>query len=148
MLHRQHAVVEDGVRNGKAMGLRNLPSKTWQVNCGWILAASIAADLAAWTRLIGLYDQEGPHAAVPQTLRYRPLHLPARLTTHARQRTLKISPGGPEGSLPDLLRTAPRSARTSLTSTTTPTARKENHPGAVGAGAARRHRAARPACRK
>jgi hypothetical protein len=28
VLHRQHAVVEDGVRNGKAMGLRNLPSKT------------------------------------------------------------------------------------------------------------------------
>jgi hypothetical protein len=32
--HREHAVVEDGVRAGKAMGLRNLPSKTWQVNCG------------------------------------------------------------------------------------------------------------------
>ncbi len=29
VLHRQHAVVEDGVRAGKAMGLRNLPSKTW-----------------------------------------------------------------------------------------------------------------------
>src|ERR1700676_1689849 len=29
VVHRQHAVVEDGVRNGKAMGLRNLRSKTW-----------------------------------------------------------------------------------------------------------------------
>ena len=28
VLHRQHAVVEDGVRAGKSMGLRNLPSKT------------------------------------------------------------------------------------------------------------------------
>lgn len=34
VLHRQHAIVEDDVRNGKAMGLCNLPSKTWQVNCG------------------------------------------------------------------------------------------------------------------
>ena len=33
-LHRQHAVVEDGVRTAKSMGLRNLPSKTWLVNCG------------------------------------------------------------------------------------------------------------------
>ena len=40
VLHREHAVVEDGVRTGKAMGLRNLPSKTWQVNCGWVLAAA------------------------------------------------------------------------------------------------------------
>jgi len=28
------------------MGLRNLPSKNW-VNCGWLLAAYIAADLPA-----------------------------------------------------------------------------------------------------
>ncbi|HUY45871.1 MAG TPA: hypothetical protein VMV92_09125 [Streptosporangiaceae bacterium] len=35
-VHRQHAVVEAaGVRTAKAMGLRNLPSKTWQVNKGW-----------------------------------------------------------------------------------------------------------------
>jgi hypothetical protein len=95
VLHRQHAVVEDGVRNGKAMGLRNLPSKSWQVNCGWVLAASIAADLAAWTRLIGLHDQEGLKDAEPQTLRYRLWHMPARLSTHARQRTLKISPTWP-----------------------------------------------------
>jgi hypothetical protein len=29
------------------------------VNCGWVLAASLAADLAAWCRLLGLYDQDG-----------------------------------------------------------------------------------------
>src|SRR6266481_2145519 len=70
VLHRQHAVVEDGVRAAKSMGLRNLPSKTWQVNCGWVLAANIAADLVAWCRLLGL---------------------PARLVRHARTRVLKIS---------------------------------------------------------
>src|SRR6266705_4285631 len=40
VLHRQHAVVEDGVRTAKSMGLRNLP-KTWLVNCGWVLAAGL-----------------------------------------------------------------------------------------------------------
>jgi hypothetical protein len=35
VLHRDHACVETaGVRTAKAMGLRNLPSKTWQVNQG------------------------------------------------------------------------------------------------------------------
>jgi hypothetical protein len=91
VLHRQHAIVEDGVRTGKSMGLHNLPSKTWVVNCGWVLAANLAADLAAWCRLLGLYDQEDLKDAEPDTLRYRLLSLPARLVRHARQRVLKIS---------------------------------------------------------
>ncbi len=91
VLHRQHAVVEDGVRTAKSMGLRNLPSKTWLVNCGWVLAANLAADLAAWCRLLGLYDCEDLKDAEPGTLRYRLLSLPARLVRHARARVLKIS---------------------------------------------------------
>jgi len=91
VLHRQHAVVEDGVRAAKSMGLRNLPSKTWQVNCGWVLAANIAADLVAWCRLLGLYDCDDLKDAEPGTLRYRLLSLPARLVRHARARVLKIS---------------------------------------------------------
>jgi hypothetical protein len=95
VVHREHAVVETGgVRTAKAMGLRNLPSKTWQVNAGWVLAANIAADLAAWTRLLGLYDDDLKDAE-PDTLRYRIWHLPARLAHHARQRTLAISPDWP-----------------------------------------------------
>ena len=91
VLHRQHAVVEDEVCAGKSMGLRNLPSKTWMVNCGWVLAANIAADLAAWCRLLGLYDHDDLKDAEPDTLRYRLLSLPARLVRHARARVLKIS---------------------------------------------------------
>jgi hypothetical protein len=79
VLHREHAVVEDQVRTNKAMGLRNLPSKAWTVNCGWVLAANIAADLSAWCRLPGLYDCDDLKAAEPDTLRYRLLSLPARL---------------------------------------------------------------------
>ena len=91
VLHREHAIVEDGVRTAKAMGLRNLPSKTWIVNRGWVLAANVAADLSAWCRLLGLYDQEDLKDAEPDTLRYRLLSLPARLVRHARARVLKIS---------------------------------------------------------
>jgi hypothetical protein len=96
VVHREHAVVEtSGVRTAKAMGLRNLPSKTWQVNCGWVIAANIAADLAAWTRLLGHCDDEDLKDADPDTLRYRIWHIPARLARHARERVLKISPDWP-----------------------------------------------------
>jgi hypothetical protein len=94
--HREHAVVETGgVRTAKSMGLRNLPSKAWQVNCGWVIAANIAADLAAWTRLLGHCDNPDLRDADPDTLRYRVWHLPARLARHARERVLKISPDWP-----------------------------------------------------
>jgi hypothetical protein len=77
VLHREHAVVETGgVRAGKAMGLRNLPSKAWQVNCGWVITANIAADLTSWTRLLGFCDSEDLREAEPDTLRYRVWHLP------------------------------------------------------------------------
>ncbi len=92
VLHRDHACVETaGIRTAKSMGLRNLPSKTWQVNCGWVIAANIAADLAAWTRLLGHRGEPELRDANPDTLRYRVWHLPARLARHARQRTLAIS---------------------------------------------------------
>jgi hypothetical protein len=77
------------------MGLRNLPSKSWTTNQGWILAANLAADLDAWTRLLGLHDAGDLAHAEPDTLRYRLWHLPARLTRHARRRWLKISPDWP-----------------------------------------------------
>jgi Transposase DDE domain group 1 len=95
-VYRDHATVEtDGVRTAKAMGLRNLPSKSWQVNAGWVIAANIAADLTAWTRLLGHHDDEELRKAEPDTLRYRVWRLPARLAAHARQRTVALSPDWP-----------------------------------------------------
>ena len=73
------------------MGLRNLPSQSWKVNRGWVLAANLAADIQAWTRLLGLHDQPDLADAEPETLRYRLFHLPAKLTTHARRRRLTIA---------------------------------------------------------
>jgi len=96
-LHRAHAAVEDRVRTNKAMGLRNLPSTSWTVNRGWVLAANIACDLDAWMRLLGLHDQPDLVHAEPDTLRYRLLHLPAKLATHARRRVLSICDTWPWG---------------------------------------------------
>ncbi|MDX2915168.1 transposase [Streptomyces griseiscabiei] len=51
VLHRDHAGVEDRVRTNKAMGLANLPPKSWETNASWMLTANLAADLDAWLRL-------------------------------------------------------------------------------------------------
>jgi hypothetical protein len=56
-----------GDRTAKAMGLRNLPSKSWQVNAGCVIAANIAADLTAWTRLLGFHDDQDLREADPDT---------------------------------------------------------------------------------
>ncbi len=88
---RARAQVEDRVRCNKAMGLRNLPSQTWDVNRAWMLTCNLAADLDAWTRLLGLHDVDDLAAAEPETMRYRLYHLPAKLTRHARRRWLTLS---------------------------------------------------------
>ncbi|WP_406724580.1 transposase [Streptomyces sp. GD-15H] len=98
-LHRDHAEVEDRIRTGKAMGLHNLPSQSWQVNTGWMLAANLATDLDAWLRLLTLHDREDLADAEPATMLPQPpaggtpirlYHLPARLARHARRRFLRI----------------------------------------------------------
>ncbi|WP_229877488.1 transposase [Streptomyces bluensis] len=90
VLHRSHASVEDRVRTNKAMGPDNLPSQSWEVNRGWILAANIAADLDAWLRLLSLHDIDDLADAEPDTMRFRLYHLPARLDDHARRCYLRI----------------------------------------------------------
>ncbi|MFE9922848.1 IS1380 family transposase [Streptomyces sp. NPDC005774] len=94
-LHRDHAEVEDRVRTNKALGLHNLPSKSFAVNQGWMLAANLAADLDAWVRLLGLHDIADLADAEPDTMRFRLYHLPARLAKHARRRYLRIERSWP-----------------------------------------------------
>ncbi|MFD5513745.1 IS1380 family transposase [Streptomyces sp. NPDC127051] len=89
-LHRHHAIVEDHVRTNKAMGLHNLPSKSWQINEAWMLTCNLAADLDAWLRLLTLHDTDELAHAEPDTMRFRLYHLPARLANHARRRWLRI----------------------------------------------------------
>ena len=89
-LYRDHAEVEDRVKAIKRVGLGLLPSKSWQPGAAWVLAATIAADLDAWTRLLLLHDDPELAAAEPETIRMKLYHLPARLTAHARRRTLHL----------------------------------------------------------
>jgi len=55
--HRPHARVEDSIRCAKQTGIGHLPSASIQINRAWCLAATIAADLLCWLRLLCL---EGP----------------------------------------------------------------------------------------
>ena len=137
VLHREHAVVETaGVRTAKAMGLRGLPSKTWQVNCGWVIAANIAADLAAWTRLLGCHDDPELRDADPGTAPLPGLApprqaRPTRPPAHPRHQP-RLAMGR---CVPDLLAAANRPVGTRMTSTNNPGNTKGGQPGAVGAGA-------------
>ncbi|MFC4610368.1 hypothetical protein ACFO9E_21525 [Streptomyces maoxianensis] len=60
--------------------MHNLPSQSWTVNRGWMLAANLAGDIEALTRLLGLHDRDDLADAEPDTLRYRLWHRPARLS--------------------------------------------------------------------
>ncbi|MBB6174273.1 hypothetical protein HNR23_004333 [Nocardiopsis mwathae] len=90
VLHHDHAEVEDRVRTNKAMGLHRLASASWEVNCGWVLAANTACDLDAWLCLLALHDHDALAGAGPDTMRLRLCHLPARLARHTRRRFLRL----------------------------------------------------------
>ena len=87
-LHRQHALVEDRIRCGKATGLENLPFRHFQPNAAWLELALIAQDLLAWTQRL-LLDGELAHCE-PKRLRYRLLHVACRITRHARRLRLHL----------------------------------------------------------
>ena len=86
--HRAHARVEDRIRHAKDTGLGRFPSREFAINQAWALAATIAADLTAWLRLLAL--PAALKACEPKALRYRFLHVPARLTHGARRRRLRF----------------------------------------------------------
>jgi len=89
--HRAHARVEDRIRVAKDTGLSRFPSREYGINQAWLTAVTIAADLIAWTRLLALTgDAKILAICEPKALRYRFLHVPARLTHSARRRRLRI----------------------------------------------------------
>lgn len=94
--HRAHARVEDRIRHAKDSGLGRFPSREFDINQAWLLLVQIAADLTAWTRLLALTGDATVLAACePKALRYRFLHVPARLTHSARRRRLGIPDSWP-----------------------------------------------------
>ena len=88
--HRQHARVEDRIRELKATGLRNLPCQSFWANAAWLEIVLAAADLVTWCRLIGFTSHPGLARAEITTFRYRVLHVAARITRGARQLRLRL----------------------------------------------------------
>ncbi|MFE5026234.1 transposase [Streptomyces sp. NPDC056656] len=87
--HRGHATVEDHIRYGKTTGFGRFPSRRFPVNAAWLELSIAAIELLAWTRVL-LLDGELA-AAEPKKLRYRLLHVAARITRGSRRLHLRIS---------------------------------------------------------
>jgi hypothetical protein len=88
--HRQHARVEDRIREAKATGLRNLPCHATALNAAWLETVLTAVDLVAWTQLIGFTGQPALARCEIHAFRYRVLHVAARITRSARTTRLRI----------------------------------------------------------
>lgn len=88
--HRQHARIEDRIRQAKAAGLRNLPCKAAAENAAWLQAVLTASDLIAWTKLLAFTDQPAIAKCEIAAFRYRILHTAARITRSGRQTRLRI----------------------------------------------------------
>ena len=88
--HRQHARVEDRIRQAKATGLRNFPCRGWNENNAWLETVLPAVDLVCWTKLICFDDVPDLARCEIAAFRYRILRVAARLTRSARQLRLRI----------------------------------------------------------
>ena len=86
--HRAHARVEDRIKAAKDSGLGRFPSREYAINQAWLKIVAVAADLTAWLRLLAL---DGDLAATePKGLRFKMLHVPARLVRSGRRRHLRL----------------------------------------------------------
>jgi hypothetical protein len=86
--HRQRAHVEDRIRDDKDTGLAKFPFKQFQLNQVWLEIVLLAHDLIVWTQAL-LLDGELAKAE-PKRLRYRLLHVAARLAFHGRRGRLRL----------------------------------------------------------
>jgi hypothetical protein len=91
--HRAHARVEDRIRTAKDTGLGRFPSREYAINAAWLELALAVCDLLAWARTTLLEGELA--AAEPKTLRYRLLHVAARLTRGQRRLFVRIDAGWP-----------------------------------------------------
>lgn len=87
--HRQHAHVEDRIRDDKDTGQSKFPFRQFAHNQVWHQIIVIAHDLITWTQALTL---DGTLAkAEPKRLRYQLLHQAGRLAFSARQATLRLT---------------------------------------------------------
>jgi len=87
--HRSHVHVENDVKQAKDLGLNRWPSRQWAINVAWSQIVALAVNLLACFRHLALPEGELRDAA-PKLLRYRLLHLPARLTRGQHKRWLHL----------------------------------------------------------
>ena len=74
---------------GKDSGFGRFPSRQFAINAAWLELALVGIDLLAWTRVLLL---DSTHAlAEPKKLRYRLLHVAARIVRTARRVYLRIA---------------------------------------------------------
>lgn len=88
--HRQHARIEDRIRQAKAAGLRNLPCRAAPENHAWLECVLAAADLVAWSKLICFAHDPALARCEIATFRYRILHTAARITRGGRRTNLRL----------------------------------------------------------
>jgi hypothetical protein len=86
--HRQHAHVEDRIRDDKDTGLAKFPFKEFALNEVWLEIVMLAHDLIVWTQALTL-DGELANAE-PKRLRYRLFHVAARLAFHGRRAKMHL----------------------------------------------------------
>lgn len=91
--HRARARVEDQIRAAKDTGLRNLPFRDFELNAVWLELVLIAHDLIAWTQALALTGELA--SCEPKRLRYRLLHVAARLAFSGRQVKLRLAASWP-----------------------------------------------------
>ena len=86
--HRQRARVEDRIRDDKDTGLAKLPFKAFAMNEVWLEIVMLAHDLIVWTQALVLDGELAK--AEPKRLRYRLLHVAARLAFSGRRGKLHL----------------------------------------------------------
>jgi hypothetical protein len=86
--HRQHAHVEDRIRDDKDTGLQKFPFKQFALNEVWLEIVMLAHDLIVWTQALLLDGELGK--AEPKRLRYRVFHVAARLAFSGRRAKLHL----------------------------------------------------------
>ena len=91
--HRQRARVEDRVRDDKDTGLQKLPFQAFALNEVWLEIVMLAHDLIVWTQALCLDGELAK--AQPKRLRYRLLHIAARLAFSGRQAKLHLHTAWP-----------------------------------------------------
>ena len=91
--HRARARVEDQIRNDKDTGLAKLPFREFAMNAVWLELVLIAHDLIAWTQALVLEGELAP--CEPKRLRYRLLHVAARLAFSGRRARLRLQASWP-----------------------------------------------------